>query len=68
MSEQYRRRMIAIPVPTEDPRSLCTTALATKELVESIAGQRSVNDAAVTWDDLVRLGLIERERIPRQLG
>lgn len=68
MSEQFRRHVTAIPVPYEDVRSLQKTAHATKEAVETLAGTRNVGDAAVTWDDLVRLGLIERQRIPRQFG
>lgn len=69
MSEQFRRNQPTIPVPSEDVRSLHSTAAATKELVEQIAGQRgAVGDAAVTFDDLVRLGLIARDKIPRKLG
>lgn len=69
MSEQFRRIQKSIPVPTQNPASLQATAMATKELVEDLAGLRGTpGDSAVTFNDLVRLGLIERERIPKQLG
>lgn len=69
MSEQFRRHQAAIPVPYEDLGSLRTAVAALKDLVEDLSGQRgTVGDSAVTFNDLVRLGLIERERIPKQLG
>jgi hypothetical protein len=56
-------------VPYEDLGSLRTAVAALKDLVEDLSGQRgTVGDSAVTFNDLVRLGLIERERIPKQLG
>jgi hypothetical protein len=43
--------------------------MATKELVEALAGQRGKpSEVAVTWGDLVRLGLIRQEQIPRDIG
>jgi hypothetical protein len=69
VSEQFRRHQAVIPVPYEDLGSLRTAVAALKDLVEDLSGQRgTVGDSAVTFNDLVRLGLIERERIPKQLG
>lgn len=49
-----RRRgaQVTIPEPYEDVGSLYRVALTTKELVETLAGQRGdPNDRAVTWGD-----------------
>lgn len=49
--------------------SLQATAGPTKELVEVLAGQRgSPSDAAVTWGDLIELGLIKPEQVPVGIG
>lgn len=59
----------AIPEPYENLTSLRATAIATKELVEVLAGQRGpALDAAVTWNDLVSLGLIQADQVPVGLG
>jgi hypothetical protein len=43
--------------------------MATKELIETLAGQRGQNlDAAVTWGDLVDLELVKMEQVPRDIG
>lgn len=64
-----RRPQATIPEPYEDVKSLRTTAMATKELAETLAGTRGLpTDAAVTWDDLVSLGLIKAEQVPKDLG
>lgn len=64
-----RRPQATIPQPVAEVRSLYVAALATKELVETLAGQRgTAYDAAVTWEDLMRLGLITRDQIPRDIG
>lgn len=64
-----KRTQATIPVPYENLASLRTTALATKELVESLAGQiGNSDDVAVTWGDLLRLGVIRPEQVPRDLG
>jgi hypothetical protein len=69
VSKEFRRVQAAIPVPYEDVRSLVRSVSAIKDVVEDLAGQRgTVGDTAVTFNDLVRLGLIDRERIPKQLG
>jgi hypothetical protein len=52
-----------------DTNSLHQTAVATKEAVEVMMGQRgSALDAGVTWGDLVDLGLITEDQIPRDVG
>lgn len=56
---------ISIPEPTADPQSLRNTALATKEVVEVIAGQRGPSPFP-TWEDLVRLNLISQADVPRR--
>jgi hypothetical protein len=63
------QKQVTIPDPYENVSSLRATALATKELVEALAGQRgSLADIAVTWQDLLDLGLIKPEQVPRGLG
>lgn len=64
-----KRPQATIPEPYEDVKSLRTAMMGAKELVETLAGQRGfAGDAAVTWDDLVDLGLIKTDQIPRDLG
>lgn len=63
------RPQVTIPVPYESVASLHATAMATKELVEALAGQRGSNDdVAVTWGDLLRLGVIKPEQVPPGIG
>jgi hypothetical protein len=58
-----------IPEPYEDVKSLRTTALATKELVETLAGQRGqAYDVAITWGDMLDLGLVTTEQVPKDIG
>lgn len=64
-----RRPQATIPEPYQTLESLRATAMGTKELVETLAGQRGqAYDAAVTWQDLLNLGLIKPEQIPRDIG
>lgn len=64
-----KRPQATIPVPYENVASLYRTAVATKELVESLAGQTGgTADIAVTWQDLLNLGLIKPEQVPKGLG
>jgi hypothetical protein len=64
-----RRTQVAIPEPYEDVKSLYRTALTTKELVETLAGQRGQAwDVAVTWRDLMDLQLIREQDIPFDIG
>jgi hypothetical protein len=61
--------MATIPEPYENLAALRSTALATKELVEMLAGQRGHPlDVAVTFRDLVNLGLISTPDIPQGIG
>lgn len=62
-------RRVAIPEPLETVASLRATAMATKESVEILAGQRGdPRECAVTWQDLIDLGLIQPSEIPQGLG
>jgi hypothetical protein len=64
-----RRPQATIPEPYEDVKSLRSSAVATKELVETLAGQRGqAYDAAVTWGDLLDLGVIKPEQVPQDIG
>ena len=66
---KVRRDQVTIPEPYENLASLRTSALATKELVELLAGQRGqAYTTAVTWGDLMRIGLIKEDQIPRDVG
>jgi hypothetical protein len=66
---KVRRDQVSIPEPYENLASLRSSAIATKELVEVLAGQRGqAYTAAVTWGDLVRIGLIKEDQIPRDVG
>jgi len=56
-----------IPDPQADPESLRQTVLSLKEGVEVLSGQRGGPlNAAVTWQDLVDLGLVTPARVPRR--
>ena len=56
----------AIPAPTNDPTQLRLSVQALKEGFEMLSHQRkNVLNAAVTWQDLVDLGLIELSRVPK---
>ena len=60
---------VSIPEPNENLPSLRSTAVATKELVETLAGQRGdPRDVAVTWGDLINLGLVIPAEVPRGIG
>jgi CHAD domain-containing protein len=65
-----------IPEPITDLHSLRMTAQATKEAVELMAGRRGdptqasvtqadlLQHAYVSWGDLVRMGLITKDKVP----
>lgn len=64
-----KRDMATIPQPMASIASLQQTAVATKELVEVMTGQRgSPHEVAVTWGDLIELGLIQPEQVPTDIG
>jgi hypothetical protein len=55
-----------IPDPTTDPNALRVTSMALKESVEILTQQRGTRSlSAVTWQDLVELGLIPASRAPK---
>jgi hypothetical protein len=55
----------AIPAPTLDPKSLRDSILATKQAFEIHSHQSGPPlNAAVTWSDLVALGLITAAQVP----
>jgi hypothetical protein len=64
-----KKEQVTIPEPTQDIGSLYRTVYAMKELVEILAGQRGqAYDAAVTWQDLLRLDKIREAEIPHDIG
>jgi hypothetical protein len=59
-------RTVTIPQPHENLASLHTVALATKEAIEVMQGLRGDHlDRAVTWRDLVRLGVVTKPDFPQ---
>ena len=61
--------MPAIPHPELDLASMYAALQATVEAVEMLQGQRgSAYDCAVTWGDLVQLGLITEDQVPTDVG
>lgn len=55
----------AIPNPAAEVHSLRSSAIALKETVEILTQQRgNRGGAAVTWQDLVNLGLILPSQVP----
>jgi hypothetical protein len=56
-----------IPEPTTDPGSLRDSVLALKQGFETLSHQRA-NPlvAAVTWSDLLALGLITAAQVPKK--
>lgn len=59
-------RKAAIPEPIAEINSVRATAAALKESVEVLQGIRGDRTtAAVTWDDLLNLGLITAAQLPR---
>lgn len=64
-----RRTQVTIPEPYTNVESLRASVMALKELVESLAGQRGDrDDVAVTWSDLVAVGVIKPEQVPKDIG
>lgn len=67
--QSQRRAQVTIPEPYENLASLRASLQATKELVELLAGQRGqAYTTAVTWQDLLDVGLIKHEQVPKDLG
>jgi hypothetical protein len=61
-----KKRIPGIPDPARSVDGMFETLLTMKQAVETLAGQRrgSRAQSAVTWQDLVDLGLIEELQIP----
>lgn len=61
-----RKRLPGIPDPARSVDGMFETVTTMKQAVETLAGQRrgSRGESAVTWQDLVDLGLIEVLQIP----
>ncbi len=61
-----KKRLPGIPDPARSVDGMFETVLTLKQAVETIAGQRqgSRPQSAVTWQDLVDLGLITALQIP----
>jgi hypothetical protein len=56
----------SIPDPTIAPEALRTTAMALKEGYEILSRQRGDRSmSAVSWQDLVSLGLIKASQVPK---
>lgn len=62
------KRVPGIPDPSRSVDGLFETVTTMKQAVETLAGQRrgSRAESAVTWNDLVNLGLIDPLQIPRE--
>jgi len=63
------KRYPAIPDPGNTPEGVREAVKAMKQSVETLTRQRGLGrkvDAAVTWQDLVDLGLIDPTEVPTQ--
>ena len=62
------KRIPGIPEPARSVDGMFETVVTMKQAVETLAGQRrqSRGESAVTWNDLVDLGLITALQIPRE--
>lgn len=59
------RKYPAIPEPMSDLQSLRQSVVALKQVIEILLRQRGAKiDGAVTWQDLVDLGLITSDKVP----
>jgi hypothetical protein len=63
-----KKRLPGIPDPARSIDGMFETVTTMKQAVETLAGQRrgSRAESAVTWQDLVDLGLIEALQIPNE--
>lgn len=60
------KRYPPIPDPSTDPEALRRSDLAMKETLEIMTGVRGNRfDSAVTWQDLVDLGIIVPTQVPK---
>jgi len=57
----------SIPNPTRDPANLQDVCTLLKQTVETVTNQRGdPGNSMVSWNDLVRLGLITPNAVPRR--
>lgn len=63
-----KKKFPGIPDPSRSADGMFETVVTMKQAVETLAGQRrgSRGQSAVTWDDLVDLGLIEAVQVPNE--
>ncbi len=63
------RKHPAIPQPESNIASMHATLVPMKEAVDMLQGATgTAYDCAVTWGDLLQLGLITKEQIPHDVG
>lgn len=63
-----RKKFPGIPDPSRSVEGMFETVTTMKQVTETLTGQRrgSRPQSAVTWQDLVDLGLIEALQIPSE--
>lgn len=57
-------KVTSIEEPSADPRSLRNSVMQAKEAIETLTGQRGGAGPLVTWEDLVRLGIVQQSDVP----
>jgi hypothetical protein len=65
MTSNPNKRYPSIPDPSPTMDGLFEAVFALKQNVEIITGQRGKLPAGVTFEDLVRLGLINKDQVPK---
>ena len=61
-----RRDIVTIPEPVENLGALYRTSVSLKQAVDTLTGQTNeVGERAVTWNDLLRLGLVTKPDLPQ---
>lgn len=64
-----REEQVTIPQPTPTLDGLMASVLAIKEMVEVLAAQRGdPRDTAVTWRQLLELGIVTPHDVPVDIG
>lgn len=62
-----KKSKATVPEPTETFDGLRASVMGLKEIAEVLDGQRgNMLDAAVTWQDLVDLGIVSPVNVPRR--
>jgi len=61
-----RRDIVTIPEPYQDLAALYRTCTALKQATDTLTGQtREIGERAVTWNDLLRLGVVTPPDLPQ---